>query len=86
MASIQQSDFSKTPELDILANCFVPGDCEDVDAWNTIRADLAESEVSAASSLVKGQMVTLQCNQVGMPIDVYAQDCVIVPAGSNARR
>lgn len=84
VGSIQQSDFSKTPELDILANCFVPNDCEDVDAWNTFRADLTEAEVSAAARLKIGQTVTLQCDKVSMPLDVYAKGCVIVPARSDS--
>lgn len=79
IASIQQSDFSKTPELQIRGTCFNPDDCEDPDAWNTFEADLRASELSAAAALVQGQTITLQCNEVSMPIDVYAKDCTIVP-------
>ena len=78
IASIQKSDFSNTPELQIRANCFNPYDCEDPDAWNTFEADLRSSELSAAASLRKGQTITLQCNKVSMPLDVYVQGCVIV--------
>jgi hypothetical protein len=78
IASIQQSDFSKTPELDIRAGCFVPDDCGDPDAWNTFRADLTASEAPAAARLTIGQTITLKCNEVSMPVDVYAQGCVIV--------
>ena len=78
IGSIQQSDFSKTPELDIRAGCFEPGDCEDPNAWNTFRADLTASEVSAAAELKIGQTITLQCDKVSMPVDVDAEGCVIV--------
>lgn len=78
VASIQKSDFSNTPELQIRANCFNPYDCEDPDAWNTFEADLRTSELTAAASLTKGQTITLQCNKVSMPLEVYAQGCIIV--------
>lgn len=79
IASIQKSDFSNTPELQIRGSCFDPSDCQDPDSWNTFEADLRSSELSAAAALVKGQTITLQCNKVRMPLDVYAQGCVIVP-------
>lgn len=82
IASIQQSDFSKTPELDIRANCYMPDDCGDPNAWNTFRADLTESQVSAAAELKIGQMITLQCDKVSMPVDVAAEDCVIITAAA----
>lgn len=78
IGSIEQSDFSKTPELDIRANCFDPDDCDDPNAWNTFRADLMASEVSTAAALKIGETITLQCDKVSMPVDVYAQGCVIV--------
>lgn len=84
IGSIQQSDFSKTPELDIRANCYIPGDCGDPNAWNTFEADLATSEVSAAAELKIGQAITLQCNKVSMPLEVSAEGCVIVPAGASS--
>jgi hypothetical protein len=71
--------------LDIRANCVVPGDCEDPNAWNTIRADLTASEVSTAADLKIEQTITLQCDKVSMPIDVYAQGCTIVPEGSRTK-
>jgi hypothetical protein len=78
---IRQSDFSKTPELDIRANCFMPDGCGDPNTWNTFRADLTESQVSAAAELKIGQTITLQCDKVSMPLDVSAEDCVIASAG-----
>lgn len=85
IGSIQQSDFSNTPELDIRASCFEPGDCEDPNAWNTFRADLRSFESSAAAELKIGQKITLRCDKVSMPIDVYAQGCIIVPSNSKSR-
>jgi len=85
IGSIEQSDFSKTPELQILGQCFNPDDCEDPEAWNTFEADLTASELSVAARLVKGQTITLQCNEVSMPVDVYAQGCVIVHKGGKAK-
>jgi hypothetical protein len=67
---IEQSDFSKTPELDISA--------DDGNEFDDFRADLKQSELSKAAGLVKGETVTLQCDKVSMPVDVYAEDCVIV--------
>jgi hypothetical protein len=84
ISSIQQSDFSKTPELDIRADCFVAGDCEDAEAWNTFRADLKASEMSTAAKLKIGQTVTLQCDEVSMPVDVYAKGCSIVSANDGS--
>jgi hypothetical protein len=83
IASIEQSDFSKKPELQIRGECFDPGDCEDPESWATFEADLRASEVSAAARLVKGQTITLQCNNVSMPLEVFADGCIIVPKGSN---
>lgn len=83
--SIQQSDFSKTPELQIRGKCGVPDDCQDPESWETFEADLKASELSAASGLVKGQTITLQCNQVSMPLDVLAQDCTIVPESNESK-
>lgn len=80
IGSIQQSDLSKTPELDIRANCYMPADCGDANAWNTFRANLTASEVPAAAELKIGQTITLQCDKVSMPVDVDAEGCVIVPA------
>ena len=85
IASIEQSNFSHTPELQIRGNCYIPGDCQDPEAWNTFRADLRESELSAASELVKGQKITLQCDEVSMPLDVFAKGCVIVPESGGSK-
>ena len=85
IASIEQSDFSRTPELGIRGKCYIPGNCQDPESWDTFRADLRASELSAASGLVKGQTITLQCNKVSMPVDVYAQDCVIVPESGGSK-
>lgn len=82
IASIEQSDFSHTPELQIRGKCEIPGDCQDPEAWETFRADLRESELSAASELVKGQTITLQCDEVSMPVDVFAKGCIIVAKNS----
>lgn len=84
IASIEQSDFSKTPELMIRANCFDPGDCEDPDSWNTFEADLKASEVSSAAQLKIGQAITLQCGEVSMPVDVAAENCIIVKDDTGA--
>jgi hypothetical protein len=82
VASIEQGDFSKTPELDIVGKCVVPDDCQDPESWQTFRADLMGSELSAASELVKGQKITLQCNEVSMPVDVFAKGCIIMAKNS----
>lgn len=85
IASIEQSNFSYTPELQIRGKCAVPGDCQDPEAWETFRADLRESELSAASGLVKGQTITLQCDEVSMPLEVYANGCVIVDQSGGSK-
>jgi zinc ribbon protein/putative nucleic acid binding protein len=85
IASIEQSDFSQTPELQIRGKCYVPGDCQGPESWETFRADLRGSELSAAAGLVKGQTITLQCNEVSMPVDVYAKGCVIVHESGGAK-
>ena len=83
--SIQQSDFSKKPELDIRAGCFESDDCDDPNAWNTFRADLTAAEASTAAGLKIGQTITLQCNEVSMPVDVYADGCAIVPENAESK-
>lgn len=70
VTKIEQSDFSKTPELDISA--------DDGNEYDDLRADLKPSELSKAATLAKGQQVTLQCDHVSMPVDVYAEGCVLV--------
>jgi hypothetical protein len=75
VTQIQQSDFSATPEIDISA--------DDGNEFDSFRADLKTSELSQAAALVKGQKITLLCDHVSMPIDVYAKGCVIVPVDSN---
>lgn len=51
IGSIEKSDFSNTPELQIRSHCFNLYDCEDPDAWNTFEADLTPSEISTAAGL-----------------------------------
>ena len=85
IASIQKSDFSNTPELEIEGSCFDPGDCQDVDSWNTFEADLNKSELGAAANLAIGQTITLQCTKVSMPLEVYARHCVIVTKDNKSK-
>lgn len=78
--TIRQSDFSATPELSIRATCsYVDTDSGGCAIYNTFDADLKESELTAAAALVKGQVITLQCDKVSMPLDILASDCIIVP-------